>query len=362
MEQKTKSLLDFMHVAYSNDDKIFKFLKEFNLIQHCQRKSCANGHQMTIVRTTSNNDGYAWHCASCNISNTIRDNSIFQDASITISLILRIIFTWTTEHPIDRARQMLCCSTETVWYYQKLTKLIALNRFKKNEQRLGGREKSVLVDESLFVIGNSKIRVLGLYEKENTPNEIKLLLFCFPQKPYTAVDILNIIYQHVEPGSVVYTKLWETYNRIIESHEIFSFKQAANRSLRFAARDRSHANSMRSRWYLAQERIRQMYVSVPRGQLQLYLDECCWRLQNGNRDMWLILKASLKAITEYFDENDKQHLDREVERYDALLVDFEEQDRVDFERGDVEEELDKKRFYVSLGNMAELQSPSQVCI
>jgi hypothetical protein len=42
---------------------------------------------------------------------------------------------------------------------------------------------------------------------------------------------------------------------------------------------------------------------VSRVYLQSYLDENSWRLQNGNTDMWAVLKATLTAIRRFYKNN-----------------------------------------------------------
>ena len=41
--------------------------------------------------------------------------------------------------------------------------------------------------------------------------------------------------------------------------------------------------------------------AVSRSYLQAYLDEYCWRLENGNREGWMIYQAIIRAIRDYFE-------------------------------------------------------------
>ncbi len=48
--------------------------------------------------------------------------------------------------------------------------------------------------------------------------------------------------------------------------------------------------------------------------IQAYLDEYCWRLENGqNHNYWEVFEATFRAIKNYFSSNNNDDLDHSIE-------------------------------------------------
>jgi transposase-like protein len=165
--------------------------------------------------------------------------------------------------------------------------------FNKNDIRIGGEGRIVEIDESLFIkvkhnrgrdTVRPKVWVFGLYERA-TADQPKRVLF-FKVDSRDAVTLLNVIYNHVLPGTTILSDCWAAYNRIIDLDRQYDHR-TVNHSLTFVAPDGTHTNSIESTWRAAKRQFKEMN-GVSRLYLQAYLDEYCWRLENGNRNGWMV--------------------------------------------------------------------------
>ena len=103
---------------------------------------------------------------------------------------------------------------------------------------------------------------------------------------------------HVLPGTTILSDCWAAYNRIIDLDRQYDHR-TVNHSLTFVAPDGTHTNSIESTWRAAKRQFKEMN-GVSRLYLQAYLDEYCWRLENGNRNGWMVYESIIRAIRDYF--------------------------------------------------------------
>jgi transposase-like protein len=229
--------------------------------------------------------------------------------------------------------------------------------FDKRNAIIGGEGRIVEIDESLFIkvkhnrgrdMRREKVWVFGLYERA-TEDQPKRVLF-FQVEARDAVTLLNIIYNHVRPGTTIYSDCWAAYNRIIALDRNYHH-QMVNHSLTFVAPDGTHTNSIESTWKAAKRQFKEMN-GVSRLYLQAYLDEYCWRLTNGNRDGWLVFTSVVQAIKDYFElfRDGNNNLDQSILE-DNNIINQSVDDSLDF--GDYANE----RSELPLGEINDLTIP-----
>ena len=94
-------------------------------------------------------------------------------------------------------------------------RLVVVNALKKTPIVLGGSNRIVEIDESLFVrvkhgkgkdLRREQVWVFGLYERPTDQQKIdkkkgRCLFFVVPKRD--AVNLLNIIYKYVAPGTTI---------------------------------------------------------------------------------------------------------------------------------------------------------------
>ena len=327
------SAIKFNNIIYDDDEtrkkgKIMGYLIQTGLINSNADKSCENGHQMSIRKSKKAIDGWWWRCSpkGCQKSQSIRIGTFFNENRLQLWHVLILIFNFAFEFLNTTVSQLVNVSAQTISGYKRRLRLIILTMFDKNNIKLGGEGKVVEIDESLFIkvkhnrgcdTLRPKVWVFGLYERA-TEDEPKRVLF-FKVEARDAVTLLNIIYNHVLPGTTIFSDEWAAYNRIIHLDRRLNHR-TVNHSVTFVAPDGTHTNSIESTWRAAKRQFKEMN-GVSRLYLQAYLDEYCWRLANGNRNGWMIFSAIIKAIRDYFNhfQNANNILDQTIREENDIL-------------------------------------------
>jgi hypothetical protein len=173
-----------------------------------------------------------------------------------------------------------------------------------------------------------KVWVFGLYERASIDAPKRILFFKVEAR--NAVTLLNIIYNHVLPGTTIHSDCWAAYNHIQNLDRQYNHR-TVNHSLTFVAPDGTHTNSIESTWNGAKRQFKEMY-GVSRLYLQAYLDEYCWRLSHGNRDGWLIYLATIRAIKDYYQlfQNANELLDQTIRQENNIINESVEVNNLDF--------------------------------
>ncbi len=91
--------------------------------------------------------------------------------------------------------------------------------------------------------------------------------------------LLNLIFNHIDAGSIIYSDMWKAYNDISKLDKNFTHKMV-NHSLHFVdPTTGTHTNTIESMWKTCKMKIKQM-CGVDRRYVQHYLDEFVWRYSN----------------------------------------------------------------------------------
>jgi transposase-like protein len=326
----------------SRKNKILAYLNQIGLIDYNKDWRCARGHKLEI-KPANNSDGWWWRCNAkgCQKSKSIRTGTFFFENRIKLWEVLLIIFNFAFEFLNTTTNQLVGVSSNTIMHYKRRLRLIILSQLQKQNIKLGGVGKVVEIDESLFVkvkhnrgrdMAGPKIWVFGMYERP-TANQPKKVLF-FQVDSRDAVTLLNIIYNHVLPGTTIHSDCWASYNQINNLGRQYNHR-TVNHSLTFVAPDGTHTNSIESTWKSAKRQFKQMN-GVSRLYLQSYLDEYCWRLSHGNLNGWTVYESLLRAIKDFYsthpDANDI--LDRSIYEEDHN-INQEIDDNLNFEYNNV---------------------------
>ena len=130
------------------------------LFQSCQailtflvnRGLLACGNQM-VLRDNKSDDGYHWECPvnQCRKRRSIRAGTFFEDSKIPLSHWLYIIFLWSIDESNKKVSLLTGLSLRTViTALQRLRDICSLKILHGN-LKLGGRGKTIEIDESMFV-------------------------------------------------------------------------------------------------------------------------------------------------------------------------------------------------------------------
>ena len=120
-------ILTLIHSCHA----VFTFLVDRGLL--AARRRCSCGNEM-VLRSDNSDDGYHWECPvnHCRKRRSIRAGSFFEDSKIPLHRWLYIIWLWSIEESNKKVSLLAGLSLRTVVI------------------KLGGRGKTVEIDESMF--------------------------------------------------------------------------------------------------------------------------------------------------------------------------------------------------------------------
>ncbi|CAF0956029.1 unnamed protein product [Brachionus calyciflorus] len=256
-------------------------LKLIDLERNCIK--CSNKMKLQVRKDVI--DGYGWRCTKCSTRRSIRTRTFFEPFNIPLQLILKLIFFWSIQtRQIDQA-DFLDLSRNTIISFQQRLRIVALKALNKSNFILGGENKIVEIDESLFIkvkhfkgkdLKRPQVWVFGMYERSSK----KSLFLVVPKRD--AFTLLNIIYEFILPDTIIYSDCWKAYLkifrfRLIEDLDKRFEHKTVNHSLCFVnAEDGTHTNGIESVWCYGKIQIK-MIRGVSRKYLTSYLDEFNWR-------------------------------------------------------------------------------------
>ncbi|CAF0978825.1 unnamed protein product [Brachionus calyciflorus] len=142
-----------------SDEQIFEADDNLTIINWLQEKSiipkvvvctrCLNN--LKLQKRADTIDGYGWRCSKCSTRKSIRTNTFLSQFNMPIKVILKLIFFWSIQtRQVDQA-DFLGVSRQTIVTFQQKLRLAALRSLDKSNVKLGGQNKVVEIDESLFI-------------------------------------------------------------------------------------------------------------------------------------------------------------------------------------------------------------------
>ena len=269
------------YLECKNELEMIKFFQSIGIIgtraQVCKKCNV----EMKLKEKDSNIDKYAWKCTknSCGTTSSIRNGTFLEQFNKSLHTFLKMFYHWAVRTPQKVISKELDISRNTLTAWQQKFTLIAVKEFDRKNFVLGGRNSVVEVDESLFIkvkhhkgkdLVRPQVWVFGLYERDSK----RILFIVVPKRD--ASTLLNLIYQHVAPNSVIFSDCWASYARIRRLDKNYSHA-TVNHDLHFVdPKTGVHTNGVESNWCVAKSPIKQMR-GISRNYLQSYLDEFCWR-------------------------------------------------------------------------------------
>jgi hypothetical protein len=136
-------------------------------------------------------------------------------------------------------QEILNVSRQSIIAYHQRFRYVAVTDFDRNNVKLGGPGIVVEIDESLFVkvkhhkgkdLTRPQVWVFGLYERDETRQHKRVLFRVVPKRD--AFTLLNLIYHHVIPRSIINSDCWSAYARIKQLDKRFEHK-LVNHDLHF---------------------------------------------------------------------------------------------------------------------------------
>ena len=130
-----------------------------------------------------------------------------------------------------------------------------------------------------------------------------------------AFTLLNLIYKHCAPNSIIFSDCWASYARIRQLDKHFEHL-TVNHDLYFVNPENGvHTNGVESNWCAAKAPFKQMR-GVSRKFLAAYLDEFSWRRLQGDQ----VFEALLNAIAKHHPPGIDQSLTDVLDKFENINI------------------------------------------
>jgi len=203
-------------------------------------------------------------------------------------VFLQIIKAWSLELTVTKTVSALkiedtCATRQTIGKIFNHLRNVCTLAIEKPKIKLGGPGHIVEIDESLFAkvkynrgkdLWRKQVWVFGLVDRITGEIYFEIV----PDR--TAETLLNVIEQHVLPGTLIYSDQWRAYDKISLLHNQQVQHQTVNHSVHFVNPDTmACTNKIESCWNTVKIRFKEMR-GCSRPKIQGYLDEFMWRHNN----------------------------------------------------------------------------------
>ena len=232
-----------------------------------------------ILHNDNSSDGYHWECPvnHCRKRRSIRASSFFEDSKISLHHWLYIIFLWSIEESNKKVSLLTGLSLRTVVTALKRLRDVCPLKIVHGNIKLGGRGKTVEIDESMFGHKRKYNRgrigrgtwVFGMVERGTG----RVLTFRVPNRTRETL-VTGLVQQFVEPGTLIISDKFSPYFNL---NSIGYIHLMVNHSENFVdPLTGAHSNTTEGVWSQIKRRLKAMN-GTHRNTLPGYLDEFNWR-------------------------------------------------------------------------------------
>ena len=243
------ALVEVGEVMFGDQINLIQWFQQKGLIsqtRQCHR--CPPGTMMVLTRKSDVVDGFKWRCPTCRTFASVRGGSVngqesfFHKSKVSLKIWLMMIWFWSIDFPVTKAAtQAKIAQSSAIAFYQWLRDVCSW-KLLQSQIVLGGPNKVVHIDESLFrhqpkvnnmflnccmeinisfnyknPLKNGRGRqapvdawVFGMVDTSQAPSIGYMELV--PNR--TAATLLPIIQQHVVAGTDIYSDQWRAYSQV----------------------------------------------------------------------------------------------------------------------------------------------------
>lgn len=256
---------------------IFTFLVDRGLI--ASRSECSCGSDMVLKERQNTPDGFIWECPSknCRRRRSIRTGSFFEDSKIPLGQWLYVIFLWSIDESNKRLSLLTGLSLRTVVTTLEKLRNVCSWKILNGNIKLGGRGKTVEIDESMFGAKRKYNRgrvsegtwVFGMVERCTG----RSLAFRVPNRSRETL-VTRLVREFVEPGTVIISDKFSPYFNL---NDVGYIHLMVNHSENFVdPYTGAHSNTIEGVWSQVKRKLKAMNGTA-KGKLPGYLDEFNWQ-------------------------------------------------------------------------------------
>ncbi|CAL4079919.1 unnamed protein product [Meganyctiphanes norvegica] len=289
-------------------------------------------------------DGFFWkcdnrNCSSLNCSKNIRAGSIFAGSKLCLKTWLHIMYNWSKNIAATATSNQININGKTICNYYSFFREICEIYFKANPIKLGGPGMIIEIDVSCFSqkrkFNHGKVAkppswVLGIVDPNFTPS-IGYMEIVETSLASDFKNLLPIILNVVQPGSVIHCKEWRAYRKI---QGLFDTNATVNNAVNFVDVNASvHKQTIELYWNKHKNYLAAMKGST-RSCLNSYLQEFMWRERFSENALEILCEQIViqYSDTSYVDKTERSCLRKEIKKHNNNLemklgenVNFEEE-------------------------------------
>nr|XP_047146837.1 uncharacterized protein LOC124819359 [Hydra vulgaris] len=160
---------------------------------------------------------HIWRCNTCKKTKSIRAGFFESSPSLSVSLILQLMFLWILEVPVTAASEVVGVNEKTsIQWYQYFRDICSFKTMDVAAvNQLGGPGLIVEIDESLFFKRKYNVEhnvekhwIFGAFDVTSKKGYLRRV------EDRTAQTLVPIIQQWVAPGSIIHSDQWASYTNL----------------------------------------------------------------------------------------------------------------------------------------------------
>ena len=144
----TLSILDVAKFLFGTVDEQIAFLQQKGLLATGQ--TCVCSAAMALRRKSDLSDGYIFRCGTCKTTKSLRSASFFSKSKLPLQKWLVLLYWWIRQYPVTDAAEEAKVSRETAINVYQWLREVCSTKLLATPIVLGGPQKVVQIDESLF--------------------------------------------------------------------------------------------------------------------------------------------------------------------------------------------------------------------
>lgn len=263
-------------LIFQNEDMAFDFALGHQLIDKKQSCDvCIGNASMVLYKDKKKNQGLFFKCPKCRIKKTILNGSIFYHRHQSIHTILYVIYLWANEFSCMQASKQAAVSSNVITDLFKCLRLACVEFVSSNEERIGGENMTVEIDETVMARRKyHRGRLLNIvWVLGGICRETRDIFVCVV-KNRTSDTLIDAIRDRVLPGTNINTDGWKAYGALERNNYHHS---AVNHSVNFVDPEtKCHTQGIERMWREL-KKCSKRYEGIPRKDIDLHLCEFVWR-------------------------------------------------------------------------------------
>ncbi|CEF60069.2 Transposase, ISXO2-like domain-containing protein [Strongyloides ratti] len=262
-----------------------KFFQSHGIIS--EEKECSKKHQMKLQFGKQ----IRWRCyiKECREECGIRIGTWFQDTRLSFRTAAFFIYNWGEERTsVDFCKKELQMGYCTTVDWNNYLREVCLFMKGKDQNPIGGKGKTVEVDETLFVRRKNHCGRM-LQQQWCFGGICRETKHCFVEAvpDRSSATLLEVLKRRVAPETLIISDMWKGYSQVGDSG--FEHLQVNHKYHFVDPLTNAHTQSIERVWRSVKERNRR-HNGTHRSMLNGYMYEFTWRKRNKGKEFDAILR------------------------------------------------------------------------